>query len=128
MNSVTSPAAQVIIAIIPIAGIAIAGTVILLAFLWRHNEHKLRIQNGIKEDYNFNYKAYVLLIGLLLLAVGFSLTVFFIILNGKSNSILGGLIPFTVGIALLIFYKLNDWKEEDKSEKSDGQKTSSDKN
>lgn len=109
MNSITSPTAQIIIAIIPIAGIAIAGAVILLALLWRHTEQKMRIQSGISEKQNFDYKAYVLLIGLLLTAIGFSLTVFFIILNGKSNAILGGLIPFTVGIALLIFYKLNNW-------------------
>lgn len=128
MNSITSPTAQVIIALIPIAGIVIAGAVILLAFLWRHNEHKLKIQNGIKEDYNFNHKAYVLLIGLLLSAVGFSLTVFFIILSGKSNAILGGLIPFTTGIALLIFYRLNDWKGDGTSEKSDGKDSASDKN
>ena len=111
MNAITSPAAQVIIAIIPIAGIAIAGTIILLAILWQHTEHKMRIENGIPEKSAFNYKAYVLLIGLLLTTVGFSLSVFFIILNGKSNAILGGLIPFTVGVALLIFYKLNDWEK-----------------
>lgn len=118
MNSIISPAAQVIIAIIPILGIAIAGTVILLAILWNHTEHKMRIQNGLPESHDFNYKAYFLLIGLLLTAVGFSLTVFFIILTGKSNAILGGLIPFTTGIALLLFYKLNNWKEDKKSEKS----------
>lgn len=116
MNSIISPAAQVIIAVIPILGIAIAGTVILLAILWNHTEHKMRIQKGIPENHDFNYKAYFLLIGLLLTAVGFSLTVFFIILAGKSNAILGGLIPFTTGIALLLFYKLNSWKEDKKTE------------
>lgn len=122
MNSITSPTAQIIIAIIPIAGIAIAGAVILLALLWRHTERKMRIQSGIPEKQNFDYKAYVLLIGLMLTAVGFSLTVFFIILNGKSNAILGGLIPFTLGIALLIFYKLNSWnggKKEERNENSE---------
>ena len=118
MNSIISPAAQIILAIIPILGIAIAGTVILLALLWSHTEHKMRIQNGLPETNSFNYKAYFLLIGLLLTAVGFSLTVFFIILTGKSNAILGGLIPFTIGIALLLFYKLNKWKEDRKSENS----------
>lgn len=109
MDSLTSPAAQIIIAIIPIVGIAIAGAVILLAVLWNHTEHKMRIQKGIAENSNFNYKAYILLIGLLLTAVGLALTVFFIIVAGKSNAILGGLIPFTVGIALLLFYKINSW-------------------
>lgn len=109
MNSLTSPAAQIIIAIIPIVGIAIAGAVILLAVLWNHTEHKMRIQKGIPENSNFNSKAYILLIGLLLTAVGLALTVFFIIVAGKSNAILGGLIPFTVGIALLLFYKINSW-------------------
>lgn len=127
MNLITSPAAQIIIAIIPIAGIAIAGAVILLAILWNHTEHKMRIQNGIPENYNFNHKAYVLLIALLLTTVGFALTIFFIILNGKSNAILGGLIPFTVGIALLIFYKMNDWKKGE-NQKSESTEQKSDKN
>lgn len=116
MNSTISPAAQIIIAILPLAGIAIAGAVILLAVFWHHSEKKLRIKSGLPEITGFNHKAYFLLIGLILTAIGFSLTLFFIILNGKSNAILGGLIPFTTGIALLLFYKLNDWKKQETKE------------
>ena len=46
-TTIASPAAQVIIAVIPIVGIVIGGTVIFFSLLWRHSEKKLQIKNGI---------------------------------------------------------------------------------
>lgn len=109
-QQITSAAAQIIIAIIPITGIAIGGTVVLLSLLWRHTERKMQIKSGGMRQQKFNYKAYVLLIGLLLTGIGFVLSIFFLIVNGFSPSVLGGLTPFTIGVCLLIFYKLNDWQ------------------
>ena len=37
----------------------------------------------------------------------FILTLLFLIIEGISYVLLGGLIPFVVGICLLIFYKVN---------------------
>ncbi len=108
---INSTAAQIIISIIPLAGIAIGGTVVLLSVLWRHTERKMQIKSGSLKPSNFNYKAYVLLIGLLLTGIGLMLSLFFLATNGFSSSMLGGLMPFTIGVCLLIFYGINDWHQ-----------------
>ncbi len=110
---ITSTAAQIIIAIIPLVGIAIGGTVVLLSLLWRHTERKMQIKSGTLKSSNFNYKAYVLLIGLLLTGIGLMLSLFFMATNEVSSSMLGGLTPLSIGICLLLFYRLNDWKKQD---------------
>ena len=116
MEHITSPAAQVIISLIPIVGIFIGGTVIFFALLWGHHETKQRIKAGEKPHPAFNFKATTLLTGLLLTGVGFMLTVFFVLFSGISPSLLGGLIPVTIGICLLLFYRLYDWKNESRTE------------
>ena len=112
MENITSPAAQVIISLIPIVGITIGGIVIFFALLWVHHETKQKINSGEKIRANFNYRAATLLSGLLLTGIGFMLTVFFALFVGVSPSLLGGLIPFTIGICLLLFYRLNNWNNE----------------
>lgn len=116
MGSITSVAAQVIISIIPIVGIFMGGAILLLTILWHHTEEKMKIQSGNYKRPRFNYKAYVLLIGLLLISVGFALTLFFLLVKGISNSLLGGLIPLAIGIGLVTFYKINDWNSRSSDE------------
>jgi hypothetical protein len=106
-SAMTSPAAQVIIAIIPIVGIVIGGTVVFFSLLWHHHEVKLQIKTGTYKRERFDVKTFTLLIGLLLTGVGLTLTIFFALLDGKSTSLLGGLIPLVIGVCLLIFFKLN---------------------
>ena len=113
MEQIISPAAQVIISLIPIVGICIGGVVIFFALLWIHHETKQRIKSGEKTQSNFNYKAATLLCGLLLTGIGFMLTVFFALFDDISPALLGGLIPLTIGICLLLFYRLYDWKSND---------------
>lgn len=116
MSQISSPAAQVILSLIPIVGICIGGIVIFFALLWNHHETKQRIKSGDINPIRYNFKAATLLIGLLLTGIGFMLTVFFILFSGVSPSLLGGLIPFTTGICLLLFYRLYDWKNEPRAE------------
>jgi len=100
--------AQVIISIIPIVGIAIGGIVVFFYCLWHHHENKLRIKMGTFQKGQFNYKAYTLLIGILLLGIGVILTAFFAMTHDiKHPSILGGAIPLVLGICLIVFYKIN---------------------
>ena len=115
MEQITSPAAQVIISLIPIVGITIGGLVIFFALLWNHHEKKQQIKSGEKAKSTFNYRASTLLSGILLTGIGFMLTVFFALFDGVSPSLLGGLIPFTIGICLLLFYKIYDWKIESRT-------------
>ena len=115
MENITSPAAQVILSLIPIVGITIGGIVIFFALLWIHHERKQRVNAGITEKQSYNYKAATLLIGLLLTGIGLMLTVFFALFTGITPSLLGGLIPFTIGVCLLLFYRLCDWKNESRT-------------
>ena len=112
----TSPAAQVIISLIPIVGIVIGGVIIFFTLLWHHHETKQRIKAGRENpQQSFNYRALTLLSALLLTGIGFMLSLFFILINGISPALLGGLIPLTIGICLLIFYKLYDWHNDFRS-------------
>lgn len=107
MESTVSPAAQVIISLIPVVGIASAAILVFFALLWHHREAKLRIKAGTYTPKSFNLKAFSLLTGLLLIGVGLILTVMFLMLEGLSWDLLGGLIPFVIGVMLIVFYKVN---------------------
>jgi len=50
----TSPAAQVIVSIIPLVGIVIGGIVIFFYLLWRNTQIKLLIKSGAYEPARFN--------------------------------------------------------------------------
>lgn len=103
-----TPAAQVILSIIPIVGIVIGGVVVFFYILWHHHENKQRIKMGTFEKSNFDFKSFSLLIGILLTGIGIMLSLFFGFTNGVSSpALLGGLIPLVTGISLLCFYKLN---------------------
>ena len=105
-TTVSSHAAQVIIAIIPIVGIVIGGIVVFFFLLWHHGEVKLQIKLGTYRKERFNLALYSLLFGILLSGVGLVLTAFFALFNGRSPALLGGLVPLAIGICLIIFYNL----------------------
>lgn len=102
----TSPAAQVIISIIPIVGIVFAAMVIFFALLWKHTEIKMRISKNTYNPANFNWKMFSLLSGLCLVGVGIVLSAVFFLISGLTYQLLGGLIPLSLGVMLLIFNKL----------------------
>ncbi|EID84613.1 hypothetical protein MSI_19030 [Treponema sp. JC4] len=104
MNNI-SPAAQVIVSIIPIVGLVLVFVLIFFALLWHHREVKLQIKNGTYAPFEFNWKAFTYLSGLSLVAVGIVLSLMFWAIKGLSWGLLGGLIPFAFGIVFLIFYK-----------------------
>ncbi len=104
MNNI-SPAAQVIVSIIPIVGLVLIFVLIFFALLWHHREVKLQIKTQTYAPMEFNWKAFTFLSGLSLVAVGIVLSVMFWAIKGLSWGLLGGLIPFALGIVCLIFYQ-----------------------
>ena len=105
MEGTWSAAAQVIIAIIPIVGIVMGSVVIFFYLLWYHKRRTLLIQAGQYHPPKFDFFSFSLLAGLLLTAVGVTLTIFLIIaLRELSFGLLGGLIPLACGIGLLAYY------------------------
>ena len=104
MEGTWSAAAQVIIAIIPIVGIVMGSVVIFFYLLWYHKRRTLLIKAGHYDPPKFDFLSFSLLTGLLLAAVGVTLTVFLIVAMGVSYGLLGGLIPLACGIGLLTYY------------------------
>ena len=81
------------------------GSVIIFFYLlWYHKRRTLLIQAGQYNRQKFDFLSFSLLAGLLLAAVGVTLTVFLIIILGISFAILGGLIPLSCGAGLLAYY------------------------
>jgi hypothetical protein len=104
MEQVSSNAAQVIIAVIPIVGIVMGSVVIFFYFLWNHRRKTLLIKAGHYSRPEFDLLSFSLLAGLLLAAVGVALTVLLAILQGASYGLLGGIIPLSMGIGLLTYF------------------------
>ena len=109
METVLSPAAQVIVALIPIVGISFGAILIFFFMLWHHRENKLRILKGdeVHEQKRLDLGTYTLLIGLCLTGCGAVLSLMFFLIDGLSWAALGGLLPLSLGLMLLAFHKLN---------------------
>ncbi len=115
MTSLT-PAAQVLLSLIPIVGIVVSAVILFFTILWRHRENKLRmIQHTYKEP-KINLQVFSLLTGLCLTGIGIVLTLIFALIQGLSYSLLGGLVPLALGIMFIIFYKLNPNFKNNKSD------------
>ena len=106
MDTTLTPAAQIIVSIIPIVGIVFGAVIVFFMLLWRHREIKLRIKNNSYTATKFNWLAFTLLFGMCLMGVGLVLTVMFALLEGKSWALLGGLIPTVLGFVLCLFYNI----------------------
>ena len=104
MEQVSSSAAQVIIAIIPIVGIVMGSVVVFFYFLWNHRQKTLMIKVGQYNKPRFDLRSFSLLSGLLLSSVGIALTALLSIIEGASYGLLGGLIPLSMGVGLLAHY------------------------
>jgi hypothetical protein len=104
MEYAVSNAARVLLAVVPIVGIVMSSVVVFFWMLWAHRQKELLIKNHLYEKPQFDFLNFSLLTGLLLAIVGGTLTVFLIFTIGKSYGLLGGLIPLAAGTALLIYY------------------------
>ncbi|MDR1575666.1 MAG: hypothetical protein LBS37_06640 [Treponema sp.] len=104
MEQISSSAAQVIIAVIPIVGIVMSAVVAFFYLLWNHRRRTLLIKAGHYNRPEFDLLSFSLLAGLLLGSVGVALTVLLLIVEGASYGVLGGIIPLSMGIGLLVYY------------------------
>ena len=106
MEQITSAAAQVLIAIIPIVGIVMGSVVVFFYLLWNHRRRTLLIKAGHYTRPVFDVLTFSLLTGLLLGSVGLTLTVFLAVMTGPTYGLLGGIIPLSMGIGLLAFHAI----------------------
>lgn len=107
MNGSVTPAAQVIVSLVPIVGICFGAVILFFALLWKHRENKQRIAQGSYQPIHPNLEVFSLLTGLCLTGVGLVLTILFLLIDGLTFSLLGGAVPLVVGLSLLLFYKVN---------------------
>ena len=110
MERITSAAAQVIVAVIPIVGIVMGSVVIFFYLLWNHRRKILQIKAGHYSRPDFDLKSFSLLSGLLLSSFGIAMTVLLAVLEGASYGLLGGIIPLSMGIGLLVYYGIRHGK------------------
>jgi hypothetical protein len=98
-----SIAAQVIIAIVPLAAIIFVSILGFFYMLWEYRKNRIIIENGgTPKEYNINEK--ILLIGIVSLFVGMGLLFFFAIYSGFTSSLLGGIIPFFTGLGIITYF------------------------
>lgn len=98
------PAAQIIIAIIPLVGIVMGAVVVFFYLLWRHRQIVRQIEKGLYTKPFFDLYLFSILNGFLLTGTGLVLSILFLFIEGLSYTLLGGLIPFALGISLITFY------------------------
>lgn len=108
MEITPSAAAQVLLSVIPIAGIVMGSVVVFFYLLWRHKQNMKMIEKGMEPPRSFDLVSFSLVAGLVSAGIGFVLSVFFFLTDGASYSLLGGLIPLAVGVSLLAFYLLRN--------------------
>jgi hypothetical protein len=104
MEQISSAAAQVIIALIPIVGIVMGAGVVFFYLLWNHRRRTLLINAGQYNRPSFDLFSFSLLAGLLLSSGGLALTVFLALVAGPTYGLLGGIIPLSMGVGLLVYY------------------------
>ena len=102
-----SAAAQIIVSIIPIVGIVMGCLVILFYLLWDYKYKVFLVEKGLRKDKPFDFISFCLLSGLILLTLGICLVVVFLVIDGFSYSVLGGMIPASIGISMLLFVKIS---------------------
>jgi hypothetical protein len=110
MEQLTSAAAQIIVSIIPIVGIVMSAVVIFFYLLWNHRRKVLLIKAGHYARQDFDLLSFSLLAGLLLSTVGAALTVFLAVVQGPNYGLLGGIIPLATGTGLLVYYGIRHGK------------------
>ena len=99
-------AVQIIIAVIPIVGIVMGSVLIFFYFLWRHRQIMLQIRTNTYIRPAVNIRLFCLLLGIMLTVIGSVLFGLFYLSAGVGYILLGGLIPLALGISLIIFYAI----------------------
>jgi hypothetical protein len=99
-------AVQIIIAVIPIVGIVMGSVLVFFYFLWRHKQIMLQIKTNTYIRPVFNVRLFCLLLGIMLTVIGSVLFCLFYFIAGAGYILLGGLIPLALGISLTLFYTI----------------------
>lgn len=97
-------AAQIIFAVVPLAGTVLGVVLMFFFMLWQYRLRKELIRSGQLQTKSRNIGELALLAGILCVGTGIPMSVLFLIIDGFSYPLLGGLIPLFVGGGLITFY------------------------
>lgn len=97
------PAAQVLIAVLPLVAVILLAVLSFFFFLWDYRMKRFIIEKG-QRPVPRNIDDKLLLLGIVALFVGVGLLIFFSLYNGLSNTLLGGIIPVTAGLGIVTHY------------------------
>ncbi len=106
MGQAPSVASQIMVTIIPIVGIVCGATVIFFYLYYSYRAKILMIEKGIYKHpiEKFDLEGFSLFLGILSFCVGLGMSIFFMLKEGLSYGLLGGLIPLFVGLGLIAFF------------------------
>ncbi|MBN2436088.1 MAG: hypothetical protein JXK07_12555 [Spirochaetes bacterium] len=99
-------AVQVMITVIPIVGILMGGAVIILFLILNHKQKMAMIRHNYGSKQPIDIVWISLFAGLLLTFIGFVMSLFFIIKEGVEYSLLSGIVPLAAGMGLMIFFTI----------------------
>lgn len=102
------PASDIIIAVIPLAGVVFGSVLLFFFFLWQYKLKRELIRTNQYEHGAWkNLRVLSLLIGSISALIGLPMTILFLVINGASYAALGGIVPLFAGLGLLLFYALS---------------------
>jgi len=100
-----NPAAQVLIAALPLVAVVLLAVLAFFAMLWDQQKNRILIARGEKPVQR-NIDEKILLLGMIALFVGIGLTAFFLLSEGMTSALLGGIIPTMTGLGVVVHYAL----------------------
>ena len=109
-------AVRIIIAVIPIVGIVMGSVLIFFYFLWRHKQIIRQIETNTYIRPVVDIYLFCLLLGVILTVLGSVLFGLFYLIAGVGYVLLGGLIPLALGISLTLFYAITRRNESKKAQ------------
>lgn len=102
-----STASEIILSVVPLLGVVFGCVLLFFFLLWQYRIRRELIRTGQHQPmFVANIRMLSLLIGLLGIAAGLPMTLLFIMIEGVTYVLLGGLLPFFAGIGFLVFYAL----------------------
>ena len=100
-----STAPEIILSLVPVMGIVFGCVLLFFFFLWQYKIRKELIRSGQHQPmFVTNIRMLSLLIGLLGVSSGLPMTFLFLLIEGVTYALLGGLLPLFAGIGFIIFY------------------------
>ena len=102
-----STAPEIILSLVPLLGVVFGCVLLFFFILWQYRIRRELIRTGQHRPmFVANIRVLSLLIGLLGVSAGLPMTLLFLLIEGVTYVLIGGLLPFSAGIGFLIFYAL----------------------